>query len=385
MMFEYLQQIDDKIYDRYLTLEKNIKSASNSFYDSYLDLQENLLKFIVSKDGIKLFTHESCGALLKRSEVKELFLQKYGLDSYTYEKMSDYAKKANEHKHRKEKSVEVDTIVSYMHVFYDLSSSYALYQGVFVAQFDGKYFKSIFGSMEKVNEKLEGLAEGQHEIITTLQHLQNRPNNIVESIQDPQLMDKQELIDFIKNAKRVFIYSGDKSALDRANKKKKRNNIYRIIILIALVGISLSVITLQYGWIPVIPVAIVAIPSFYYLFSHLKSNPYEYEYKSFKNKWARYYYDDNGIICGNDDKAFCKLIKILINLISFVEFVLLLSLSLFNSAYIYLIAVGITFILYLVNMRIFSIRNVYYLYFIDGERKIPYAKIKNFMTENGLK
>ena len=46
-MFEYLQQIDNRIYDRYLTLEKNIKAASNSFYDSFLDLQENFLKYVL--------------------------------------------------------------------------------------------------------------------------------------------------------------------------------------------------------------------------------------------------------------------------------------------------------------------------------------------------
>lgn len=95
-MFEYLQQIDNRIYDRYLTLEKNIKAASNSFYDSFLDLQENFLKYVTDENGISISPHESCGALLKRAEVRELFLNKYGLDSYTYEKMGDYAKKANE-------------------------------------------------------------------------------------------------------------------------------------------------------------------------------------------------------------------------------------------------------------------------------------------------
>ena len=263
-MFEYLQQIDNRIYDRYLTLEKNIKAASNSFYDSFLDLQENFLKYVTDENGISISPHESCGALLKRAEVRELFLNKYGLDSYTYEKMGDYAKKANEHKHRKEKAIEADTIVSYMHIFYDVSVCFALFKGISGTQFDGKYFKSLFGSMEKVDEKLGVLAEGQQEILTTLQKLQNKSNNIAERIKEQEKRDNQDLIQFVKSAKRIYIYNGDKSSLDRLNKKRRNNYIERIIILLILIALSLSVIALPYGWIPIIPTTIVCIPNLYY-------------------------------------------------------------------------------------------------------------------------
>ena len=39
-MFSFLKDLDYRLFERYRTLERNIKSASNSFYDSYLDLQE---------------------------------------------------------------------------------------------------------------------------------------------------------------------------------------------------------------------------------------------------------------------------------------------------------------------------------------------------------
>ena len=39
-MFEYLIEIEPRLYDRFLTVERNVKAASNSFYDAYLDLQE---------------------------------------------------------------------------------------------------------------------------------------------------------------------------------------------------------------------------------------------------------------------------------------------------------------------------------------------------------
>ena len=33
-MFEYLAELDPRLYERYLTVERNIKSGSNSFYDA---------------------------------------------------------------------------------------------------------------------------------------------------------------------------------------------------------------------------------------------------------------------------------------------------------------------------------------------------------------
>ena len=53
-MFKHLQEIDYKLYERYLTLEKNIKAGSNSFYDAYLDLQEQFVKRITSRFNVFL-------------------------------------------------------------------------------------------------------------------------------------------------------------------------------------------------------------------------------------------------------------------------------------------------------------------------------------------
>ena len=43
-MFKFLQEINVKLYQRYLTLEKNIKVGSNSFYDAYLKLTQLVAK-----------------------------------------------------------------------------------------------------------------------------------------------------------------------------------------------------------------------------------------------------------------------------------------------------------------------------------------------------
>ena len=51
IMFEYLKLIDEKIFNRYQTVERNIRAASNSFYDSYLDMLEQFVKLVIEKSG----------------------------------------------------------------------------------------------------------------------------------------------------------------------------------------------------------------------------------------------------------------------------------------------------------------------------------------------
>lgn len=83
-MFNYLIQIDPRLYDRYLTVERNIKSASNSFYDSFLDMQEQFVKTVLIAQDIELKANETCGAMLKRPEAKEYFVNSLGVDDYSF-------------------------------------------------------------------------------------------------------------------------------------------------------------------------------------------------------------------------------------------------------------------------------------------------------------
>ena len=236
-MFEYLQQIDDRIYDRYLTLEKNIKSASNSFYDSYLDLQESFLKFITNEEGLTVSPHETCGALLKRTEVKELFLQKYGLNSYTYDKMGDYAKKANEHKHKKEKTIEVETIVNYMHVFYGVSSCCAIVKGLIVPQYNGKYFKDIFGSMSRIDERLDGIEEGQQKLFDALSRLEQERHG-EQTKTDNQESDRQKLKNFIAKAEKKYNGFGTKEQF-----KKDKTILLSVQVALIVVGLLCTLVS----------------------------------------------------------------------------------------------------------------------------------------------
>lgn len=43
-------------------------------------------------------------------------------------KMQDYTLKVNAHKHKGEKNIQIDTIVSYMRIIYDATIAFAIYK-----------------------------------------------------------------------------------------------------------------------------------------------------------------------------------------------------------------------------------------------------------------
>jgi hypothetical protein len=154
-MFSFLKDLDYRLFERYRTLERNIKSASNSFYDSYLDLQEQFLRIVLENEGVETSSGNSSGSLLKNPACQNLLLSVIGIDQHTFDKMGDYALKVNAHKHKGEKTIQIETIVNYLRVFYNASSIYAKKQGIDIQEFNADYFISIFGVFETENAQLK--------------------------------------------------------------------------------------------------------------------------------------------------------------------------------------------------------------------------------------
>ena len=98
---------DNRINLRYQTVLKNIKTVSNSFYDSFLDLLEETIKYILDKDNIEYKKENTCGGIIKSKNVEEYLINTLKLDIYTFEKLPDYIKKCNDHKHKKEKTLSL--------------------------------------------------------------------------------------------------------------------------------------------------------------------------------------------------------------------------------------------------------------------------------------
>lgn len=165
MTFEFLKYINMRVYERYQTLEKNIKASSNSFYDSYLDLEEELIRYILFDFDIEINTRRSFGEILRINEVKELLLSTLYLNEHTYNKMLDYNQKINAHKHSGEKKIELELVLKYVAIFYDFSITYARYKHIEYAPLDLEYFKNIYGSLERENQELKAELDSYKDIV----------------------------------------------------------------------------------------------------------------------------------------------------------------------------------------------------------------------------
>lgn len=149
------QLLNDSLNNRLYTLELNIKSKSNSFYDSFLDLLESTVKFILDDNKIDYDISRTCGFLVKNDlNVKSFFLDIVKVDSYTFDKLSDYIKKCNDSKHKKEKCASIEGIINFMKAYFDFYNYYLVYANEETISFDAEYYISIYGETEKEYQKL---------------------------------------------------------------------------------------------------------------------------------------------------------------------------------------------------------------------------------------
>ncbi|MBR1677430.1 MAG: hypothetical protein IJ706_08995 [Clostridia bacterium] len=149
---EYLL-FNDALTMRFNTLICNIKAKSNSFYDAYLDLLEATIKYFLEEKAIEYDITRTCGFLVKDEGVKTFLLGQLKLDDYTYNKLPNYIKKCNDHKHKKEKTLGVDSIINYLKVYFDLINYYIDFIKGERMNFDADYFVSIYGETERLNKE----------------------------------------------------------------------------------------------------------------------------------------------------------------------------------------------------------------------------------------
>ena len=148
-----IKLFNESLTTRFNTLERNIKSKSNSFYDSYLDLLEATIKYFLDENNVSYDDSRTCGFLVKESSIKDFLINTLKLDDYTYNKLPDYIKKCNDHKHKKEKNLGIDSVINYLKVYYDLINYYIDFiKGVRV-EYHAEYFSSIFGETERLNNE----------------------------------------------------------------------------------------------------------------------------------------------------------------------------------------------------------------------------------------
>lgn len=151
-MFEIIDELSEPIQGRYETLVRNIKSASNSFYDSYIDLLEEIGKDVAARNGVDV-DGKTAGYIFRNRE----FLEKAGIEVPILEKINDYILKINKHKHRKEKEVSLESVISYMRALHDLLIPYAamVTEKPVKEDFFEKEIAHLFGLSERENDSLK--------------------------------------------------------------------------------------------------------------------------------------------------------------------------------------------------------------------------------------
>lgn len=145
--------LNKAVNDRFQTLINNIKNASNSYYDSFLDLLEETIKYILNENNIVYDATKTCGAILKEKDVSCFLLETLALDEYTFSKLPDYIKKCNDHKHKKEKTLSLESVTNYLKVYFRLINYYFRYKEIGEVEYDENYFINIFNETEKLNNQ----------------------------------------------------------------------------------------------------------------------------------------------------------------------------------------------------------------------------------------
>ena len=196
------------------------------------------------------------------------------------------------------------------------------------------------------------------------------------------------MIEFVKTADRVFIYSGDKSELNRKNKKCRISCIKKMILALIQIATVLSAIYVPYMWCVLILNLLVYSYPIYKAIT-FKPSAYKIKYDDFvKNNDG--IYDDNGIMCGNDDeKLYFIYLRVAAIVVPFLNALALWLLPFtLEALQIYMIVLAVLDVIAgYIAIRVFSERhNRYYdIYFIKDDISVPYEYLKDFMQRNNLK
>lgn len=197
-MINALSYFDNSIVGRYRTVERNIKSKSNSFYDSFLDLLENTIKRILMLENVSYDEKYTCGTLLREESIEKFFKEETGVDDYTYSKCKDYIAKVNRHKHFNEHMINIDTVVTYMKVYYNLVSDFLKYKGKEAPVFNADYYNGIYGLTERENKELKnevGRLKDDLETLSLVNKLSTEDNEIYRTLISAQEVEKLSLED----------------------------------------------------------------------------------------------------------------------------------------------------------------------------------------------
>ena len=226
---------------------------------------------------------------------------------------------------------------------------------------------------KNVYEQLEELKEKLNEA--------NKPRTLVEQLAN----DDPTVIEFVKNAKRVWRYHGEHSDFNRNLKKvKKRGIIYLLLLSFQVALPFLLVSATPYAWILVAINSILCLGyGAYSGYRFFKKREYEIPYDKTCGFGQYNEYDDNGIIISTENGALLKAFKLFTELMP-------LAIVVFSLLCLNEISGWIVFFLCCLRIPLYAARFSdsgmgYTLFFVDDKNEIEYHLLKDFMKRNKLK
>ena len=225
---------------------------------------------------------------------------------------------------------------------------------------------------KNVYEQLEELKKQLNEV--------PKPHTLKERLAN----NDPAIIEFVKNAKRVWRYDGEYSDFNRKIKELRKRGIFLVLWLLIQMTYPFLMVSIPNAWIVIAINAVVCVGYGIHKGRHLfRKRPFEFAYEVMKDMHCEY--DDNGIV------KFTKmpLIDRVFKIATFVVMPLLCAIFLFLSDNI----LSIPFFVALFSFFLFSIPLIslsdssisYVLFFVDDKNEIEYYLLKDFMKRNKLK
>jgi hypothetical protein len=221
----------------------------------------------------------------------------------------------------------------------------------------------------------EQLADLQNQ----LAEMQSKPRTVQDLIAE----DDSKIIEFIKNARRVWRYSGDTSELKRENKRRRRKFIIGFFVLTILLIVPFFFITQPFGWILPIFSITVCIGQGIYQALIFKHREYEVPYDQIPSLGRYAELDDNDIVCATKDKWWVIALGIVLWLMPIAlgaEMLIFLEGLWKIAGYVMIILCSVLWLPFKDN-TIYG----YQLHFVDDKNDIEYHLLKDFMKRNKLK
>jgi hypothetical protein len=231
---------------------------------------------------------------------------------------------------------------------------------------------------KNIYEQLEELKEQLNEA--------NKPRTLDEQLAN----NDPAVIEFVKNAKRVWRYYGERSDFNRKLKAIRKRGIILLILLALQIAIPFLLVSVPYVWILISINTMFCIGyGVYSGYNFFKKREYEIPYDQTCGLGQYNEYDDNNVIISTENGFWLKAFKLFtlsilplsIFVFSFFGLMVLLGLASIGGWIAFLLS-GLIFPL---SAARFSDSGMdYVLYFVDDKNEIKYHLLKDFIKRNNL-